>query len=352
MEGLANDVVGNGAVEAAVDHRLVKHGQGAGDAGGRPHRELAGDGGLALEKHRRAGALDDRFDGRAVIEGGARLLEEIEVTQRGAGDDEARRSRRQQPAIATVEGSGVAERHGVDGLVNGEGGRVANDGTDIVDGDGVVAGGVEAELGDLAAADEAVGADQALQGDAGVGRDGEMGGGRLLVDDAVEVAVGIGVAGNGGGAVVLLAQAAERRGLAQLAGGDHHPGIHRRGGEQRLDGGLDGAVAGQAERDDALAAEERHGVGLVDEAAGIAGERVGLQAHARHRIVAGDRAGEGFGALRHGTLVGPVDEHDAAARVGLREEAVGVGGFDGGHDVVRPATECDMIACPMGRPRR
>ncbi len=311
---------------------LVEKGERALDAAGGPQGDLTGNGGLALKEDRRAGAFDQRPGGGAAIEGGAGLLEKIEVTERGTGDDEAGGAGGNETAVAAIEPGRIAERHGIDGLVDGEGGGVADDGADIGDGDEVVAGGVETDLADLGAADQTIGADQALEGDAGIGGDGETGGGGLLVDDAVEVAVGIGVAGDRGGALVLLAQAAERRGLAQLAGGDDHPGVDRRGGEQCLDGGFDGAVAAEAQRDHALAAEERHGVGLVHQKAGIGGDGVHVEADMGEGIVTGDRLHQGRGPLGDETLVVAVDQDDALARIRLRNEAVGAGGFDLDHE--------------------
>ena len=82
---------------------------------------------------------------------------------RGAGDHEPGVPEAQQPAVAAVEGRGIAERGASMASSIGEGRGVADDGAHVVDGDGPGVGRIEAELGDLGAADHAVGADQALE---------------------------------------------------------------------------------------------------------------------------------------------------------------------------------------------
>ena len=135
-----------------------------------------------------------------------------------------------------------------------------------------------------------------------------------------------------------LAELAQRRALALVAGGDHHPGIDRRRGEQRLDRRLDGAGPGKTHGDHALAAEERHGVGLVGKAAGIVGDRRRVEADMGEGIgaLAEDGRGEALGALGDQALVVAVDQDDADGRVGPRQKAVGVGWLDLNHAPADP----------------
>ena len=60
-------------------------------------------------------------------------------------------------------------------------------------------------------------------------------------------------------------------------------------------------------------------------------------ADSRRRCVAvgaGDGAGEFLGALGDEAVVAAVDEDDADGGIGLREKAVGVGGFDLDHGIM------------------
>ena len=217
----------------------------ASSAAGVPDGQLANDGIAPLKEDRRAGARDHRLGRGAGIAGGARLLQKVEMALGGADDDGAWNAGGAQAPIDAVEPGGIAERGIVDRLVHRRGRGIADDGAHVVDGDGAGIGGIEAELGDLGAAGHAVGAEHGLQRGARFRRDGEAARARLLVDDAVEIAIGIGVAGDRRGALMGLAQLAQARSLALVAGGDHHPGIDRRRGEKRFDRRLDGARPGK-----------------------------------------------------------------------------------------------------------
>ena len=152
------------------------------------------------------------------IIGGAGAMQEIEVADRRAGDDEAGRAGRDQPAPGAGERIGVAEGKGVDRLVDVESGGVADDALHVLERDLAAAGGIEAELLHFRAAGEPVGTDQVLQRRAGVGGDLQAGRLGLLVDDAIEVAAAVGIAGDRRGGLCGFAQAPYRRGLAEIGG--------------------------------------------------------------------------------------------------------------------------------------
>ena len=86
MQRLADDLVRDRSLQAAVDDGLVENGEGALDARDRPRRDLARDGGLPLEEDRGA---DDALGIGALVEERPRAVQEIEVAERRAGDDEA-----------------------------------------------------------------------------------------------------------------------------------------------------------------------------------------------------------------------------------------------------------------------
>ena len=226
----------------------------------------------------------------------------------------------------------IAERESVDRIVEIEGGGIADDGADILDADDALVGGVEAELADLAAAEEPVAADELDERSARFIVDGEPGGACLLVDEAVEVAGAVGEAGDRGSRFVALCQAAEWRGLPKIARGYHDPGVDRWGGENRFDGRDDRSVAGDAHRDGAPAAEERDGVRLVRKLAGIVREIIDLEAHMSEWIVGapGHRLDESRRPLGDEAFLA-VNEDDANRGIGPREEAIGFGRLDFHH---------------------
>ena len=96
-----------------------------------------------------------------------------------------------------------------------------------------------------------------------------LGGAHLAVDEPPQIALGIGIAGQRRGVLGALAQRAQRRVAAQIAGLDHHAAFARRAGPALLDGGRDVAAAGLHPHR-AAAAEQRDGLRLFDEPAGWA----------------------------------------------------------------------------------
>ena len=86
----------------------------------------------------------------------------------------------------------------------------------------------------------------------------------------------------------------------------------------------------------AAAAEQRNGVRLLDQPRRIGGELLALDAHKRERIVGiVDRgAHQRVDALAHQPGVRPEHQHDRLRRIGPGDEAIDVGGFDGGHFIL------------------
>ena len=84
----------------------------------------------------------------------------------------------------------------------------------------------------------------------------------------------------------------------------------------------------------APAAEQRHGVRLLHESRWIARQFIAFDARQRERIVGivNRSAHQCVDALAHQTGVGPEYQHDRLCGIRLGDEAVDVGGFDGGHD--------------------
>ena len=124
-----------------------------------------------------------------------------------------------------------------------------------------------------------------------------------------------------GGVLGALAERAQRRVLAQLAGLDHHAAFARRGAEQRLDRGAKlraPALTQTARRPPnsgmVLASSTRRD--------GSDGELVAFEPRERERIVdVVDRgADQRLGALAHQAGVGAVDQHHRLRRIGLGEE--------------------------------
>jgi len=158
-------------------------------------------------------------------------------------------------AIGAGGGGGVATRGGIDDLVHVHGRSVADDGAHVIGGNLARPFRVERELLQFAAARQPVAADQRAQRRPRLAADLQSGGLHLVVDQPVEVARGVGIAGDRGGEAMALGELAERRGLLQVAGADDDPGIDRRVIEDRLQHGLDAHVARDPDQDRAAAAE-------------------------------------------------------------------------------------------------
>ena len=89
-----------------------------------------------------------------------------------------------------------------------------------------------------------VAAEKRHQRGARVGRDRQARLPHLVVDQPRDLALAIGIAGDRDGVLRALAQAAQRRAAAKIAGLDHHAAIGRGCGDQRLHRRRDVAAAG------------------------------------------------------------------------------------------------------------
>ena len=165
----------------------------------------------------------------------------------------------------------------------------------------------------------------------------------LLVDQPGAVAFGIGIAWQCSGIFGALADHAQRRIAAQIAGFDHDAACRRRSeqrlGEERLDRRRDVAAAGLDPHRTA-AAEQRHGQRLFDQARRFGSKLVAVEPGQRERIAhVVDRGRDnGAGALADETGIRPEHQDHAACRIGPRHEAVDIASFDGNHAQV-PATK-------------
>ena len=88
-------------------------------------------------------------------------------------------------------------------------------------------------------------------------------------------------------------------------------------------------------------------VRFLDETRGIGGEVLAFETHERERIV--DVIDRGFDqridTLAHQAGIGAIDQHDRHARIGFGDEAIDVGGFDGGHGSLVPDLRCTVSRC-------
>ncbi len=143
----------------------------------------------------------------------------------------------------------------------------------------------------------------------------EVRGAHLLVDQAADVAVAVGVAGDRDGGLGALAHGAQRGAALEVAGLDHDAAIAQRRAENAFDRRHDVAAAG-AHADRAAAAEQRHGRGFVDQARRIGRERVAVEPHQRERIggIVDRGADDRVDALADQAGVGTEHQHDRARR--------------------------------------
>ena len=149
----------------------------------------------------------------------------------------------------------------------------------------------------------------------------ETGGAHFIVDQAGQIALGIGVARQRRGILGAFADDAQRRIAAQIAGLDHHAAFARRQRQHGLDRRRDVAAAG-LRPDRAPAAEQRDGLRLFDQPRRIGGQLLGFQPHQRKRIVhvIDRRLDQRVDALADQARVGTENEHDRSRRIGPREE--------------------------------
>src|SRR5260370_1191943 len=139
-----------------------------------------------------------------------------------------------------------------------------------------------------------------------------------------------------------LADRAQRGVALESAGLDHDSAVRRRRRNERLGRGSKVARAG-FHPDRAAASEQRNGVGLLDQARGLAGEIVALEPGQLKGIlwVVNRHAHERFRALAYQACVPAEDEHDRPPR--MCEELVDVGALQRDHEI--------SVTTPSARPR-
>src|SRR5262249_53550603 len=130
---------------------------------------------------------------------------------------------------------GLAREGGVEQRIKRERGGVGRHRDHVVELDAVTAAGIERELRDLAARGQPIAAEGRQEGCARLGRNGEAILAQLGLDQPVERLLVVLVAGQRRRILGALAQRAQRRVAAQVAGLDHDAAVRRGGGEQRLD---------------------------------------------------------------------------------------------------------------------
>ena len=287
---------------------------------------------LAREMHRRRAAFHGELGAVAAVDG------EPHLVQIGDMADGRRQDRRRGGAPGARLGefgfglAGAAGKRRIEHAVKRHLGRVRHHRHDVGELDALLAVGIKDELADLVARGEPVAAEQRDQRRARVGRDRQFGLAHLVVDQPGDGRVVIGVAGQRGGDFGLLAQRAQWRALFQVAGLDDDAAFVRGLRQHRLERGGDVARTGPHQHG-AAAAEQRHGQRLLDQPRRIGGELLAFDAGERERIVGiVDRsAHQRIDALAHQPGVRSVDQHDRLARIGASDEAIDIGGFDGGH---------------------
>ena len=141
---------------------------------------------------------------------------------------------------------------------------------DIVHVDTAAAARVKRKLAQLAARCGAVAAEERNEHRPRLGLERQFGLAHLGVDQPRQIALGVGIAGQRRGILGPLADRAQRRVAAQIAGFDHHAAFACRQRQHRLDRRRDVAAAGLGP-DRAAAAEQRNGLCLLDQARRIGG---------------------------------------------------------------------------------
>jgi len=132
---------------------------------------------------------------------------------------------------------------------------------------------IEDKLGEFAPAHQPVFAQRAEQQAARLGRRDQSRLAQCPVDQRLKIGFRIGLALDPRALPRALDELAQRRVFFQRAGGEHDGAGGRRRGNQRGDGGDDGFRAG-LDQNGATSAEQRRGVGLIEQRERIGGNRV------------------------------------------------------------------------------
>ena len=286
--------------------------------------------------HRRGAALHGELDAFAGVHRELHLVQVRHLADGGGNDRRRRGAAGARLAEFAFHRAGVAGEGGIEHAVKRDVGSIRYDSQHVGEFDRLFAGGVKRELADFVARGEPVAADQRDERRARVGRDSQIGAAHLVVDQPRQRGVVVDVTRQRGGGFRLFTQRAQRRVLFQIAGFDDDAAIGRRRGQHRLERGGNVAAAGLHQHG-AAAAEQRDGVGLLDQPRRIGGELLALDAHEGERVAHVVNRGlhQRVDALAHETCVRPEHQHDRLRRIGAGDKTIGVGGFDGGHSCCR-----------------
>ncbi len=220
----------------------------------------------------------------------------------------------------------------IDQSVECQRGGVGDDGHHVVDADLALAAREQSELADLMARGEAVAPEQGYERGPRFCRDGQACVAHLGVDEAHEIALTVSVARKRYGVLCPLAQRAQRRSATQIAGLDHHAAVRRGGSDEGFDCRREVAAAA-LDPHGALAAEQRNGVGLLDQACRLRGKVVAVEPRQLKGVlgvVDGD-ANQRLSALVYEARIRSEHEHDRPRRIRPRQELVDVAGFQRDH---------------------
>ena len=210
------------------------------------------------------------FGRLALVHREPHLVQVGDMADRRRNDRRRRRAAGARLAEFGLDLSGLAGKSGIDHAVERQCGSVGHHRDNVGEFDRRPALRVERELADFAARGEAVAAEQRQQRRARVRRDRHVAAAHFLVDQALEIARAVGVAGQRGGDLGFFAQRAQRRRFLQVAGLDDDAAFVRRRGDHRLHRAGDVAAAGLHQHG-AAAAEQRHRMRLLDQARRIGG---------------------------------------------------------------------------------
>ena len=236
---------------------------------------------------------------------------------------------------------------------------VGDDGGHLIDADRAAAGGVEDELAQLAARSGAVAAEQRNEQSARVRRQRQAGGAHLAVDEAPQIAFGIGIAGQGRGVLGALAQRAQRRVAAQVAGLDHHAAFAGRAGREaprrraRCCGFRPSPTPRGGRRTAGWSAPPRRA------GAGLGGKVLAVEPHQRERVrrIVDRRGDDGVHALADEAGVRAENQNDRRRPIETGQIGIHVRGLDRDHgrrrsgagDEVRSQPVPDGLGDDLGR---
>ena len=250
-------------------------------------------------------------------------MQPVQMAQQRADDRDRAFAFLKHAREGAIERRGIALGGSQHRVVERQRGAVADDDLRIGEFDAAARAGVERQLLQFGAGQQAVAAQMLDEKRDGIAADRDAMRRKGVADDRGEIARVVGVATDRGGMRRLLEGAAQRRAARQFAGlGDdqrvaRHVG-EKAGEKRRL------LIAGIAQADDAAARHQADLRRLVGEARRIGGECRGGQLGDAERVaqIGADRARQRVGALPHEPGIGAEQQHGANLRVGPAQKPV------------------------------